>query len=214
MSYTDRDGNIVAMAARDPLRACGWGSYTKSMVAPVEPARTKSPKLRRLETQDVAIYRELRLEGLKVHPEAFASSWEYEASQPITWWAQRLQTNMIFGGWVENSPIAGVAGLRVQDAVKLRHRGVLWGMYVRPEARRTGLAAALVQRVVEHARTVVEELSLTVVASNAAACRLYSTAGFKPYGLERRALKVGSEYYDEVLMALSLRPHPELAPGD
>jgi RimJ/RimL family protein N-acetyltransferase len=184
------------------------------MTTPIASAQKKSLKLRRLETQDVAIYRELRLEGLKGHPEAFASSWEYEANKPISWWAERLETNMIFGGWVDSSPIAGVAGLRVQDAVKLRHKGVLWGMYVRPEARRTGLAAALVQRVVGHARTVVEELHLTVVTSNAAACRLYSSAGFKPYGLERRALKVGTEYYDEVLMALSLNPHPEFAPGD
>jgi GNAT superfamily N-acetyltransferase len=174
------------------------------MTGPVAPARTKSLKLRRLEQQDVAAYRELRLESLKAHPEAFASSWEHETNKPISWWAERLETNMIFGGWVDDSPIAGVAGLRVQDAVKLRHKGVLWGMYVRPQARRTGLAAALVQRVVEHARTVVEELCLTVVASNAAACRLYGTAGFKAYGLERRALKVGSEYHDEVLMALSL----------
>jgi RimJ/RimL family protein N-acetyltransferase len=53
-----------------------------------------------------------------------------------------------------------------------------------------------------------------VVTSNVAACRLYRAAGFKEYGLERRALKVGSEYYDEMLMALQLSPRPELAPGD
>jgi len=185
-----------------------------SMTAPVAPAPTKSLKLRRLETQDVAIYRELRLEGLKRHPEAFASSWEYEADKPASWWAERLETNTIFGGQVDNSPIAGVAGLHVQDALKLRHKGVLWGMYVRPEARRSGLGAALVERVVEHARTVVEELCLTVVTSNDAACRLYGKAGFKPYGLERRAMKVGGEYHDELLMALSLGPHPGPAPGD
>jgi len=38
---------------------------------------------------------------------------------------------------VVSSPLVGVAGFRVEDAVKLRHKGVLWGMYVRPEARRT-----------------------------------------------------------------------------
>jgi RimJ/RimL family protein N-acetyltransferase len=29
-------------------------------------------------------------------------------------------------------------------------------------------------------------------------------AGFKEYGLERHALKVGGQYYDEILMALPL----------
>ena len=163
-----------------------------------------SLKVSRLETHDVASCRELRLEALKGHPEAFASSWDYEAGKPLAWWTERLETNTVFGGWVDSSPLVGVAGFRVEDAVKLRHKGVLWGMYVRPEARRTGLGAALVKRVVEHARTLVEELCLTVVASNTAACRLYSAAGFKEYGLERRALKVGSEYYDELLMALPL----------
>jgi RimJ/RimL family protein N-acetyltransferase len=59
-----------------------------------------------------------------------------------------------------------------------------------------------------------KKFCLTVVASNSAACRLYSAAGFKEYGLERRALKVGSEYYDDVLMALPLDPRPEPAPRD
>jgi ribosomal protein S18 acetylase RimI-like enzyme len=82
---------------------------------------------------------------------------------------------------------------------------MLWGMYVRPDARGTGLAASLVQRVIEQARPFLEDILLTVVASNAAACRLYRAAGFEQYGLERRALKIGDAYYDEALMALSLR---------
>ena len=143
-----------------------------------------------------APYRELRLEGMKGHPEAFGSSWEDEADKPVSWWAERLERNTVFGGWVNSSSLVGVACFSVQDAAKLRHKGVLWGMYVRPEARGTGLAAALVQQVVAHAGTLVEEVLLTVVALNAAARRLYVAAGFEEYGLELRALKVGSEYYD------------------
>lgn len=184
------------------------------MIKPVALGPTDSFKIRRLETHDIANYRELRLESLQSHPEAFSSSWEYEAYKPLSWWVERLETNTVFGGWVGNSPLAGVAGLRVQDAVKLRHKGVLWGMYVRPDARGTGLAAALVLRVIEHARALVEELCLTVVASNTAAYRLYSAAGFKKYGLERRALKFAGEYYDEVLMALPLNSRAELTPPD
>ena len=171
-------------------------------------------RVRRLETSDVAAYRELRLESLKDHPEAFGSSWEYEADKPISWWSQRLETNAVFGGWVNRSPLVGLAGLRVQERVKNRHKGVLCGMYVRPEARGTGLAAALVQQVIEHARTVVEEIRLTVVASNAPARGLYSAAGFEEYGLERRALKIACEYYDNVLMALPLNSRFDPASGE
>ncbi len=77
-------------------------------------------------------------------------------------------------------------------------------MFVRPEAQGTGLGTALVAQVIEHAAQVVEEVRLTVVASNTAAVRLYARAGFEQYGLERRALKVGDRYYDELLMALAL----------
>ena len=77
-------------------------------------------------------------------------------------------------------------------------------MLVRPQARGTGIAAALVEHVIEEARSRVEELRLTVVASNTAAVRLYTRFGFSPYGLEQRALRIGDHYHDELLMALSL----------
>jgi predicted GNAT family acetyltransferase len=89
------------------------------------------------------------------------------------------------------------------DQLLVGHRGERDGrfwrvvIYVRPEARGTGLAAALVQQVVAHAGPLVEQVCLMVLASNVAARRLYSAAGFEEYGLEWRALKVGSEYYDQ-----------------
>lgn len=63
----------------------------------------------------------------------------------------------------------------------------------------------LLQRVIEQARPLVEEIRLTVMDTNTAAHRLYSAVGFERYGLERRALKVGDDYYDDVLMALPLQ---------
>lgn len=161
--------------------------------------------IRRLETDDAAIYREMRLEGLRNHPEAFGASWDDEIDKPDSWWTERLASTTVFAGWIDSSPLLGVAGFYVLGPAKQRHKGILWGMYVRPEARGTGLAVALVQRVIEQARPRVEEIRLTVMASNTAARRLYSSAGFEPYGLERRALKVGDDYYDDVLMALPLQ---------
>jgi RimJ/RimL family protein N-acetyltransferase len=162
-------------------------------------------RVRRLEAHDVVDYRELRLESLKSHPEAFIASWEDESGKPEAWWAERLEASTVFGGWIDDSALLGVAGFYLQAAVKHRHKGVLWGMYVRPVARGSGLAASLVQRVIEHARPLAVEINLTVVASNATARRLYSGAGFTQYGLERRALKIGDNYFDEVLMARPLR---------
>lgn len=163
--------------------------------------------VRRLAAADAAAYRDLRLEGLAAHPEAFAASWEDEAARPLSWFAERLERNAVFGAWAGaagDGAMDGVAGLLVPDAAKLRHKGVLWGMYVRPRARGAGVGAALVARVLGHARGVVEEVRLSVVASNTAAVRLYEAAGFGRYGLERRALKVAGRHHDEALMAARL----------
>ena len=159
--------------------------------------------LRRLSADDVPVYRDLRLEGLRSHPEAFGAAFEDEASNPQAWFAERLRTNIVWGGGpAADATCMGIAGLRVSDAAKHRHKAVLWGMFIRPQARGTGLAAALAARLLDHARGVAEEVRLSVVASNEPAIRLYATLGFQPYGVEPRALKVAGRYYDEVLMAL------------
>jgi len=43
-------------------------------------------------------------------------------------------------------------------------------------------------------------VQLAVVSENEAARRLYAAMGFVEYGHEKRALKQGGRYYDEVLM--------------
>jgi ribosomal protein S18 acetylase RimI-like enzyme len=157
--------------------------------------------LRRLGPDDWAAYRALRLEALAAHPESFGASWEVESREPAAFFAGRLEANHVIGGWREGA-LVGVAGLRFNASAKQRHKATLWGMYVRPDARRQGLAAALVEAAVAAARGRVEEVRLAVVATNAAALALYRAAGFREYAVEPRALKVGGTYCDEVLMAL------------
>ncbi|MBZ9973857.1 MULTISPECIES: GNAT family N-acetyltransferase [unclassified Mesorhizobium] len=141
---------------------------------------TSSPYLlRRLSAADADAYRDLRLEGLQNHPEAFGGSWEEEAIMPLDWFSDRLERNIVIAGFADDLPLLGTAGLGIQQAPKQSHKGMLWGMYVRPEARGTGLAAELVQRMIGEAQGVVEEIQLRVVTSNEAAVRIYSRFGFK-----------------------------------
>ena len=161
-------------------------------------------EVRRLSKLDAVSYRDLRPDGLLAHPEAFSASWEEEAAHSLAWFEDRLDRNVIFGaGPTQASGLLGVVGFYVLDSPKQKHKGVLWGMFVRPDTRGTGLGRSLVARVIEHARQTVEEVRLTVVATNTAAVQLYESVGFERYGLERRALKVGDDYHDDVLMTLS-----------
>jgi RimJ/RimL family protein N-acetyltransferase len=131
-----------------------------------------------------------------------------EAEKPLSWFSERLESRIVFGGFA-GQQLVGVVGLRVETTAKLAHVGRLWGTYVAPHARRQGLAEALTRRVLDEARGVVEQIHLSVVASNEAAIRLYAAAGFKEYGVERRALKIGGRYYDEILMAWEIEPRKE-----
>jgi RimJ/RimL family protein N-acetyltransferase len=98
----------------------------------------------------------------------------------------------------------GIGGWTRFAGEKLRHKGLLWGMYVRPAARGTGAASAIVHAIEDDARRKVEMLLLTVAAPNERARRLYERHGFAAYGTEPRAVRAGDAYIDEVLMAKML----------
>lgn len=165
--------------------------------------------LRRLVTVDADAYRALRLRGLRDCPDAFAATWEDESARPFDWLAQRLEQNFVLGGLSEVGALLGVAGLQTPNSPKSRHVAELWGFYVAPEARRSGLAAALLEALIHTAEGKFEAIRATVVASNDAAFRLYDKAGFRTFGCEPRAPKVSGRYYDELLMRLPLRSSDE-----
>jgi RimJ/RimL family protein N-acetyltransferase len=160
-------------------------------------------EIRPLRVDEAATWRAIRLEALRLHPEAFASSFEHEAAQPLAFFAERLADGTIFGGF-RDQELLGTVGFMIQAGVKREHKGMLWGMYVRHAARGTGLARSLVQAVLDHARQRVELIQLSVVADNANARRLYASFEFEPYGIEQRALKVDGRYLDDVLMVKRL----------
>ena len=148
---------------------------------------------------DAALYRDIRLEALQKNPEAFGSTFEKESAQPLSWFEAAIRRADIFGGFLDGT-LAGIAGFAAQEGAKHAHKGLLWAMYVRSAARKSGLGKILVAAVLDHARGRVEMVQLTVVSENEAARRLYEAMGFVEYGYEKRALKHDGRYYDEVLM--------------
>jgi RimJ/RimL family protein N-acetyltransferase len=152
---------------------------------------------------DVALYRDIRLEALKANPEAFGSTFEIEQAQPLSWFSARLGSSEILGA-VCDAKLVAIAGFAIQQGQKMAHKGILWGMYVRPAARRTGIGRRPAEAIVDLARDRVELIQLAVVRDNEQARRLYASLGFREYGVEKNALKQDGRYYDEVLMAKDL----------
>ena len=154
--------------------------------------------MRRLGPDDAPAFQALRLEGLATDPWAFAASHDEEAGNSLIEVAARLERQPVFGGFADDALVA-VAGFSVPEAAKKRHKGLLWGVYVREAARGRGLGGAVVARVIEHARAHVVQLHAAVVTTNEAARRLYRSLGFEPYGMEPRGLACAGRYYDQEL---------------
>lgn len=102
--------------------------------------------------------------------------------------------------------LVGMVGFYRRGGMKLRHKGIVWGTYVEPESRGKGIGKSLMQALIDRVTTMdeLDSIMLSVVTTNKEAKHLYLSLGFTSYGLERQALKVGSEFLDEDLLCLEL----------
>ncbi len=90
------------------------------------------------------------------------------------------------------------------------HVGVL-GILVRRDQRGKGVGTALLSHALAAARGRFEIVRLSVFAINSRAKQLYERFGFQTVGHLPRAVRRGSQYFDEVEMALTL-PTPSASP--
>lgn len=161
--------------------------------------------IRLLTPADTPTYRELRLEALRRHPDAFAASLADEEARTPEMIAKRLgagSSNCLFGAFA-GSELCGTAGFIIPNgSAKSRHKGLLVGVYVNPAHRGRAVGRALVRAIIDHARGQVVLLQAAVGAANISARRVYDDLGFRQYGLEKKALRVGDTYVDEALLVL------------
>jgi RimJ/RimL family protein N-acetyltransferase len=162
--------------------------------------------VRRLSASDAAEYQALRLEGFLRHPLDFRIAPEDECRLSPAEVGDRLEREFVAGGF-QGDKLMGTAGLSRFEGTKLRHRGLLWGMYVREEARGSGMADQLMELLLNQAGLLaIKQVILTVAAENLRARRLYERWGFSVYGVEPAAIQVDDAYYDEALMIRRLDP--------
>ena len=94
----------------------------------------------------------------------------------------------------------GVGGFSRFLGAKLDHKGLIWGMYVSPAERGSGVAREIMRALIETARGQVRQLQLTVMADNARARAFYERHGFELYGVEPAAVQCDGGWADEALM--------------
>jgi RimJ/RimL family protein N-acetyltransferase len=165
--------------------------------------------IRRLNPADVMVYRQIRLNALRVCPQAFGSAYAAEKKRPLKAFEERLLPQRftgIFGAFVEGR-LVGVVGLVRETRQKERHKANIYGMFVAAAHRRRGIGRALMERALDSARHIrgLRQIRIGVVSTNKPAVRLYESLGFRVYGEEKDALRVGGKFYDELFLAVRLR---------
>lgn len=166
-------------------------------------------EFRRLIAKDAESFFANRLRALALSPSAFLSTLEEERTQGAGRFLETLASEspdrVIFGGFDEGALI-GTVGIYRETREKIRHKAMLWGMFVEPEYRSKGVGGRLVDLAIRHAREQlnVTGIYLSLESGNHSARRLYESRGFRVWGQEPQAMYDGKNFFDEDHMVLDL----------
>jgi ribosomal protein S18 acetylase RimI-like enzyme len=161
--------------------------------------------IRRLTTADLPAFRTVRLDALRLHPQAYGSAYAEEADFTLDDFAARWPAapGAMFGAFAGDRLI-GITGLMVEPRVKRRHNGFIYTVYVAQSFRGRGVAAALVEAAIMAAREAELCFVWLSVSVGNDARRTYERLGFRTFGIERRSLLVDGVFVDTELMQLDI----------
>ena len=162
---------------------------------------------RLLTADDAEEYAALRRESLLDAPLALTASPEDDRASSAAGVREMLTRgpdSVIVGAFAPE--LVGCVGLYRDHHLKRAHKLHVWGVYVRPSHRGTGVGVALLEAAIAHARSMpgVACLDLSVNSTAPAAQRLYERVGFRMWGCEPDALRYGGQITQEHHMSLQL----------
>jgi GNAT superfamily N-acetyltransferase len=137
-------------------------------------------EIQRLSIDEARRLRHIRLRALADTPDAFGSTYAEVAAHPLAEWSKQLQEIATFVAVHDGKDL----GL-VRCASDEHHHDIAWliSMWVTPEARGQGVGNALIDAVIECARSSgASRLLLDVGDHNQQAIALYARKGFQPNG--------------------------------
>jgi len=152
-------------------------------------------------------YKSFFRQGLAAHADKFRIDLTDELTEPFP--TTGKEDSFTLGIIDEQQTLLGVVSFKRSDEnrKKLRHKGLLFRMYVAANQSVKGVGKLLLRELINRVKKVpdIEQINLTVVAHNTNAIRLYTSFGFETFAQEKNALKQDSEtYFTELQMSLKL----------
>jgi len=163
--------------------------------------------IRKLQTHESAIYREVRLSCLKNVPEYLGSTYEEEVLNPKfpfeTFIENGSPDHAMFGAF-DKERLIGITGFNRMARQRAMHRGEIVQVYVDSNYRGQNTGEKLIRHVLEYAFRLngIEQIQLSVIAGNQTAIKLYEKLGFRTFGVQPRYFKVENTYMDQYFMQL------------
>jgi ribosomal protein S18 acetylase RimI-like enzyme len=166
----------------------------------------KTMQIVELTTANETAYKEFFREGLTTHPHCFRISQEDVENEPFP--TSGIQDSFTLASVTEDGQINGVVSFQREGCSRerLRHKGLLFRMYVSEKYRGLGIGKQLIQELLNRVNQIhnIEQINLTVISDNVKAKNLYEKFGFSTFSIEKHAIKDGSQYRTEEQMVLFL----------
>ncbi len=162
--------------------------------------------IQEIKTDQLEMYKNFFQIGLIIDEESFRISPNDDLKTPFP--TNETEDSFTIGAFLDEN-LAGIVSFARDgnEREKLRHKGVLFRMYVSSEYRGQGIAKVLLQNVIERAKLLdnMEQINLTVVNNNINAKNIYTKFGFETFSSEKNAFKWKGKYFDEDSMVLFLK---------
>jgi L-amino acid N-acyltransferase YncA len=167
--------------------------------------------VRVLEESEWSMYREIRLRALAESPDSFTATLAEEADRDEQFWRNRMTRSHRL--LAERGPTAqGIVSLGPYEQEPAAAE--VFGLYVVPEARGTGVSWRLVEAAAALAtQKAYKQLYYWVGTDNGRAVGFANNFGFRTTDYRRPSRPSDLEPGEEIAMVLSLEPDTTLVPN-
>jgi len=143
-------------------------------------------QFRKLEKSESLLYRELRLESLRLDPDAYTTTFKDANAMAKLFFEKVIEDEesaRFAMGAFDRELLIGHFCFAYDQPFGLTNTGSLVQMYVKPEFRGRGIGQKLAQAIIGKALAIsgVEALLLEVKANNPSAIAVYEKVGFETF---------------------------------